>query len=1097
MANFIIDVSDYPTSHSFHIFVADDNAPSQVGATLNRLPNTMGMPLPQLMEIVSKAFSPAPDGDLEMVDSQYDEEGAEEEYSDEEEEEEEGEDFYGGDGAATSGGIPTVATTSHRTNSTSEFRSRIRSDLNHAKAAGFKIGHHGELLEGSSSYISVSCRISKLGISEEAMQAWQLEASDYLILLIFYPNGYKSIESIKGYDASNARRNVEFRVGVSHTYKPTLKECHAAFTKLSSEEEARAEMLQAKADATVGTPRGLRNTFISRPLNDLLNERLPTIVKYRYIGMHWTGAEEFYNDHQGKTFTMTGDDYMDSKYMNEEPVQPVLPRLVMNDHLNDQEPHSFPLLGMQFLLRHFVRCTEFCLVCHCKLQDDLEALKPYVCEKPLCLYQYMSLGFGPSIEHEIISQPYVVDLLISFCYQSALGGRLNSFPSGLSLSVPNPVLFNEYQTSQAGYSAYQPQALVTPAVTPGPQLSGSHKAKFDRVSREILFEKGIKIPVKLGDWIVVQPVSPEQPFEHCRVIETHMFPVVKVTAGVIKPSPDSETAVSAPYSIIPAIVSKAKPSTPVIAPKPSHGFEEATFYIYDVNFDDLVDTQKRGAIVAQLDLLPGVVEIKEYLTRNRMATLANWSDRISPTQSGILRWIIASNRACIVQVDNPDQYDKKGEARLPGMEGWMQFRFAMGAPDKERRFISSVQETRDRLKLNHPTLFAWHGSPLANWHGIIREGLHFRDALHGRAYGNGVYHSLDFNTSQGYSGMGHYRGTGYGPSSWPSSELKVSVALALNEIVNAPGEYVSRAPHLVVAQLDWIQTRYLFVQCNGQVKPGESSSTSSVQFHDQDPSMTPMGPKGKIVIPLDAMPKSRRGGKAINVGKGKGKKKLKATGSAFDPISLDLDDDDAASITTDVEDLNILIEDENEYVAAPTPFAQPTGKGKETRLLGGLKSFMSKATKSSKPLTDFIPGQLDFDHLPLLEPPVWATTSATQRLQKEYQTLIKVQATHPLHELGWYTDPEKLDNVYQWIIELHSFEEDLPLAKQMKQKGMKSVVIEMRFGKDYPMAPPFIRVIRPRFLSFMQGGGGHVTAGGSICMEVSRTNPSKTHKDII
>jgi ubiquitin-conjugating enzyme E2 Q len=49
---------------------------------------------------------------------------------------------------------------------------------------------------------------------------------------------------------------------------------------------------------------------------------------------------------------------------------------------------------------------------------------------------------------------------------------------------------------------------------------------------------------------------------------------------------------------------------------------------------------------------------------------------------------------------------------------------------------------------------------------------------------------------------------------------------------------------------------------------------------------------------------------------------------------------------------------------------------------------------------------------------------------------------------------------------------------------MTSVVLEIRFGKDYPHSPPFVRVIRPRFLPFMQGGGGHVTGGGAMCMEL-------------
>jgi ubiquitin-conjugating enzyme E2 Q len=54
----------------------------------------------------------------------------------------------------------------------------------------------------------------------------------------------------------------------------------------------------------------------------------------------------------------------------------------------------------------------------------------------------------------------------------------------------------------------------------------------------------------------------------------------------------------------------------------------------------------------------------------------------------------------------------------------------------------------------------------------------------------------------------------------------------------------------------------------------------------------------------------------------------------------------------------------------------------------------------------------------------------------------------------------------------------------MKTAGLTSIVLEIRFGKDYPHSPPFIRVIKPRFLPFMMGGGGHVTGGGAMCMEL-------------
>jgi len=37
----------------------------------------------------------------------------------------------------------------------------------------------------------------------------------------------------------------------------------------------------------------------------------------------------------------------------------------------------------------------------------------------------------------------------------------------------------------------------------------------------------------------------------------------------------------------------------------------------------------------------------------------------------------------------------------------------------------------------------------------------------------------------------------------------------------------------------------------------------------------------------------------------------------------------------------------------------------------------------------------------------------------------------------------------------------------------------MSFPNEYPMKPPFVRVVRPRF-KFLTG---HITVGGSICMQ--------------
>ena len=434
----------------------------------------------------------------------------------------------------------------------------------------------------------------------------------------------------------------------------------------------------------------------------------------------------------------------------------------------------------------------------------------------------------------------------------------------------------------------------------------------------------------------------------------------------------------------------------------------------------------------------------------------------------------------------------KTQERCYGMKDYMQFRFAMGAPDKEQRFITEVRNTTQRLSLKHPTIFAWHGSPLANWHMIIREGLHFKNADHGRAYGDGVYHAKDAATSTGYSGYPGYGAGGTGRGSWPSSVLRITSALALNEIVNAPAEFQSQNPFYVVKQLDWIQTRYLFVQVQPKadsVKIGPEVEPKNV--HPQDPQRTPVGidRQAPIVIPASAIKSSKRNATATPPSGQSPAKKSKlfagamsmfsgsgaGAGAASNPVVIDDDDeDDRDSVVTDDEDCTLLIDDPEPASFSDSP----------------MSTTLSKAPARPQPWTDFIPSSLNFDTLPIMPLPDYATPAATKRLMQDLRLLQKVQDATPLAELGWFIDFEKIENAYQWIVELHSFHtfeakgKKLPLAEDMKKRDVKSVVLEIRFNKDYPFSPPFVRVIRPQFLSFAQGGGGHIVIGGAICMEL-------------
>eukprot|EP00434_Breviolum_minutum_P040820 symbB.v1.2.036292.t1/scaffold5085.1/size31119/3 len=62
---------------------------------------------------------------------------------------------------------------------------------------------------------------------------------------------------------------------------------------------------------------------------------------------------------------------------------------------------------------------------------------------------------------------------------------------------------------------------------------------------------------------------------------------------------------------------------------------------------------------------------------------------------------------------------------------------------------------------------------------------------------------------------------------------------------------------------------------------------------------------------------------------------------------------------------------------------------------------------------------------------------------------------------------------------------ECPLRSELQNfasetSGQAAVVLEVLFPDTYPMQPPFIRIVRPRF----QMHTGHITVGGSICMQL-------------
>lgn len=117
--------------------------------------------------------------------------------------------------------------------------------------------------------------------------------------------------------------------------------------------------------------------------------------------------------------------------------------------------------------------------------------------------------------------------------------------------------------------------------------------------------------------------------------------------------------------------------------------------------------------------------------------------------------------------------------------------------------------------------------------------------------------------------------------------------------------------------------------------------------------------------------------------------------------------------------------------------------------------------------------------------PSYATSAATKCLQKQLKAMLKQQMTTQVGEHRYWTlDLSRLDDLYTWHFSLSTFDPLLPLAADMRSHNITAIEIQVKFGPQHPKTPPFIRVVKPRFLQFMNGGGGHVTAGGSICVDM-------------
>ncbi|KAJ4479081.1 hypothetical protein J3R30DRAFT_3473939 [Lentinula aciculospora] len=519
-------------------------------------------------------------------------------------------------------------------------------------------------------------------------------------------------------------------------------------------------------------------------------------------------------------------------------------------------------------------------------------------------------------------------------------------------------------------------------------------------------------------------------------------------------------------------------------------------------FDDL-DLQEMRASVAQLlNSLPSVSVMffaKKHLKRKvkpgkskpTLATMLEAAD-VVPAAWKLLRWCVGSCTAHLEEISSQEESIKNVES------SWKQYRFSVGAPDAEAKFNAAVEESKIKNEnaQKYPSLYAFHGSPVRNWHSIIRNGLWFKSIANGRAYGNGVYLAKD-----GIVSMGGYA-AGSRAASWRNSKICPTSCVALVELVNLPSEFVSSTPHFVVDKTHWLVVRYLLVKSRVHEEP-ELIPMQSMQPRRPTP-----------FVKLDPAHPVTLGRQPIQIPEPTYQLESTILTRQSEAVEDDLDYEDNAvfeyvesSLSGSVGkgkgrvDDSIVIDDEDEmdfedYASSRAVPPQSSSYTSSTPSAAAAAAAISRH-QIAQPKTDNVKKRPvnDWVHNPeyvraaiskLMPPPEMSTPSATMAVQKELKALLKEQnSCSSLKELGWYMPEEFIgDNLFQWIVELHSFDATLPIAQDLKARKLNSVIFEIRFPPDYPLGPPFFRIITPRFLPFIRGGGGHVTGGGSICMDL-------------
>eukprot|EP01112_Ceratiomyxa_fruticulosa_P011464 TRINITY_DN3109_c0_g1_i1.p1 TRINITY_DN3109_c0_g1~~TRINITY_DN3109_c0_g1_i1.p1 ORF type:complete len:918 (-),score=250.47 TRINITY_DN3109_c0_g1_i1:134-2887(-) len=208
---------------------------------------------------------------------------------------------------------------------------------------------------------------------------------------------------------------------------------------------------------------------------------------------------------------------------------------------------------------------------------------------------------------------------------------------------------------------------------------------------------------------------------------------------------------------------------------------------YSLGFDHNDGTQNVKLLCQTLDLIPAINIMNQFSSDDQLKVFL---DDISPLCFPLLRWVLRSSRSHLSRIPEHKQLECMGTP--------FQFQIVSTNPEHERRF----QQWKNTAKRENPngekspnpyaynaglfpfggfgyngynappppppkkdrkdatgSFYAFHGSPITNWHSIVRSGLR-------GGHVPGIYMAQAAATSHGYMAVGASNANGWKNSSW-------------------------------------------------------------------------------------------------------------------------------------------------------------------------------------------------------------------------------------------------------------------------------------------------------------------------------------------